>query len=147
MEAHMKRTQYTPNEKAKIVIEILQGEQSIAELSSIYGINPNMLNRWKREALEGLPQVFERSSLYYQPVKPSIRDLEYKAAIDRIYTKSPFFGSSRIALALSEEYGYTINRKAVQRHMREMGIEAIYPRPKTSTPNPRHTVYPYLLKG
>lgn len=45
MEAHMKRTQYTPNEKAKIVIEILQGEQSIAELSSIYGINPNMLNR------------------------------------------------------------------------------------------------------
>lgn len=147
MEAHMKRTQYTPNEKAKIVIEILQGEQSIAELSSIYGINPNMLNRWKREALEGLPQVFERSSLYYQPVKPSIRDLEYKAAIDRIYTKSSFFGSRRIALALSEEYGYTINRKAVQRHMREMGIEAIYPRPKTSTPNPRHTVYPYLLKG
>lgn len=80
-------------------------------------------------------------------MKPSIQDLEYKAAIDRIYTKSPFFGSSRIALALSEEYGYTINRKAVQRHMLEMGIEAIYPRPKTSTPNPRHTVYPYLLKG
>lgn len=58
----MKRTQYPPNEKAKIVIEIIQGNQSIAELSSIYGINPNMLNRWKREALEGLPQVFERSS-------------------------------------------------------------------------------------
>lgn len=66
-----------------------------------------------------------RSSLYYQPVKPSIQDLEYKTAIDRIYTKSPFFGSRRIALALSEEYGYTINRKAVQRHMLEMGIEAI----------------------
>ncbi|MCI7694303.1 MAG: integrase core domain-containing protein [Veillonella caviae] len=65
-----------------------------------------------------------RSSLYYQPVKPSIQDLEYKAAIDRIYTKSSFFGSGRIALALSEEYGYTINRKAVQRHMLEMGIEA-----------------------
>lgn len=58
----MKRTQYTPNEKAKIVVEILKGDQSIAELSSIYGINPNMLTRWKREALEGLPQIFERSS-------------------------------------------------------------------------------------
>lgn len=58
----MKRTQYTPNEKAKIVVEILKGDQSIAELSSTYGINPNMLTRWKREALEGLPQIFERSS-------------------------------------------------------------------------------------
>lgn len=85
--------------------------------------------------------------MYYEPVKPSLQDLEYKAAIDRIYTKSPFFGSRRMTLALSEEYGYNINRKAVQRHMREMDIEAIYPRPKTSTPNPRHTVYRYLLKG
>lgn len=164
----MKRTQYTPNEKVKIVIEILQGDQPTAELSSIYGINTNMLNRWKQEALEGLPQVFERSSkkikqeqsqqqalllavnrssLYYQPAKPSLQDLEYKAAIDRIYTKSLFFGSRRIALALSEEYGYSINRKTVQWHMQEMGIEAIYPRQKTSVPNHRHTVYPYLLKG
>lgn len=88
-----------------------------------------------------------RSSLYYEPVQPSTQDLEYKAAIDRIYTKFPFYGSRRIAMALSEEYGYPINRKAVQRHMREMGIEAIYPRQKTSTPNPRHQIYPYLLKG
>lgn len=106
------------------MIEILQGDQPTAELSSIYGINTNMLNRWKQEALEGLPQVFERSgkkikqeqsrqqalllavnrsSLYYQPAKPLLQDLEYKAAIDRIYTKSPFFGSCRIALALSEK--------------------------------------------
>lgn len=62
MAAHMKRTQYTPNGKAEIMIEVLHGDQSIAELSSIYGINHNMLNRWKREALEGLPQVFERFS-------------------------------------------------------------------------------------
>ena len=58
----MKRTQYTPNEKAKIVVEILQGDQTIGEISSIYGIHPNMLARWKREALDGLPKVFERSS-------------------------------------------------------------------------------------
>lgn len=50
----MKRTQYTPNEKAKIVVEILQGDQTIAEISSIYGIHSNMLARWKREANEWL---------------------------------------------------------------------------------------------
>ena len=50
----MIRTQYTPNEKAKIVVEILQGDQTIGEISSIYGIHPNMLARWKREANEWL---------------------------------------------------------------------------------------------
>jgi putative transposase len=43
--------------------------------------------------------------------------------------------------------GYKINRKRVQRLMRQMGLEAIYPRPKTSRPHPEHKVYPYLLRN
>jgi len=43
--------------------------------------------------------------------------------------------------------GYKINRKRVQRLMRLMGLEAIYPKPKTSRPHPAHTIYPYLLRG
>ena len=43
--------------------------------------------------------------------------------------------------------GYKINRKRVQRLMRLTGLEAIYPKPKTSRPHPEHKVYPYLLKG
>ena len=42
--------------------------------------------------------------------------------------------------------GYKINRKRVQRLMRLMGLEAIYPKPRTSRPHPEHKVYPYLLK-
>lgn len=42
--------------------------------------------------------------------------------------------------------GYQINSKRVQRLMRLMGLEAIYPKPKTSRPHPEHKVYPYLLK-
>ena len=41
----------------------------------------------------------------------------------------------------------TINRKRVQRLMRLMGLEAIYPKPKTSRPHPAHKIYPYLLRG
>lgn len=75
----MKRTQYTPNEKAKIVVEILQGDQSIAEISAQYGIHPNMLARWKRNALEGLPHVFERSS------KQIKLEQERQQEIDELY--------------------------------------------------------------
>ena len=43
--------------------------------------------------------------------------------------------------------GQTVNRKRVQRLMRTMGLRAIYRRPRTSKPGPRHKVYPYLLGG
>jgi putative transposase len=43
--------------------------------------------------------------------------------------------------------GCKVNRKRVQRLMRIMGIEAIYPKPKTSRPHPGHKVYPYLLRN
>ncbi len=42
--------------------------------------------------------------------------------------------------------GYHVNRKRIQRLMRLMGIEAIYPKPKRSTINSEHRIYPYLLR-
>jgi putative transposase len=43
--------------------------------------------------------------------------------------------------------GYAVNPKRVRRLLRLLGLEAIYPKPKTSTPAPGHRVYPYLLRG
>jgi len=43
--------------------------------------------------------------------------------------------------------GHPVNRKRVRRLMRMMGLEAIYPRPKTTVPGTEHKVYPYLLRG
>ena len=88
-----------------------------------------------------------RSTLYYRPAPPSERDLEVKKLIDRIYTDHPEFGYRRICAWLGRYHGIRINHKAVLRHMREMGIQAIYPRQDTSQPNPANPVYPYLLKG
>lgn len=65
--------------------------------------------------------------------------------IDQQYTRTPFFGSRRMATSL-RKLGYQINRKHVQRLMHKMGLEAIYPRPKTSQPHPQHRIYPYLLR-
>ncbi|MCU9602312.1 IS3 family transposase [Pallidibacillus thermolactis] len=87
-----------------------------------------------------------RSSLYYKPVGPSAEDVAIKHRIDEIYTKYPFYGSRRITALLNQE-GVNINRKRVQRHMREMGIQAVYPGPNLSKRNLQHRIYPYLLKG
>jgi len=67
--------------------------------------------------------------------------------IDEIWTSAPFYGSRKIAKELSRRNGTPVNRKRVRRLMRVMGIEAIYPKPKTSIPNHQHRVYPYLLTG
>lgn len=83
-----------------------------------------------------------RSSLYYKPVQPSPEEVAIKHRIDEIYTKFPFYGSRRITEKLKNE-GVNINRKRVQRHMREMGIQAIYPGPNLSKRNLQHRIYPY----
>ncbi len=88
-----------------------------------------------------------RSSLYYKPKSPDDADLAIKAAIDRIYTKQPEFGYRRITVWLKRHEDMSINHKATLRHMREMGIQAVYPRPNTSKPNPANKIYPYLLAG
>lgn len=87
-----------------------------------------------------------RSSLYYQPAGPTIEEVMIKHRIDELYTRYPFYGSRRIAVCLCRE-GMTVNRKAVQRHMREMGIAGIAPGPNTSKRRLDHRVYPYLLRG
>ena len=87
-----------------------------------------------------------RSSLYYQPVPVNDETLALMKAIDRVFTAYPFFGSRQIAAWLRRE-GIVAGRHRVRRLMRIMGLEAVYRRPRTSTPHPAHPVYPYLLRG
>ena len=56
-----KRNTYTPEYKAKIVIEILEGEQTISEIASREGINVNQLKNWKKEFLVKASVVFDDS--------------------------------------------------------------------------------------
>jgi len=87
-----------------------------------------------------------RSTVYYQPrTEVSEEDLKLMRRIDEMHMKRPFYGSRRIRDWLYEE-GHDINRKRVQRLMRQMGIAALYPRKNTSKPGKGHKIYPYLLK-
>jgi len=86
-----------------------------------------------------------RSGLYYEPAGESEADLRLMRLIDEQYLRTPFYGSRRMAAHLTAR-GEPVNRKRVQRLMRIMGLEAIYPRPRTTTSNPDHKIYPYLLR-
>ncbi len=89
-----------------------------------------------------------RSSVYYEPVVTPEREYRLLEAIDKIHTDKPFLGSRRVVDELAE-LELLANRKCVQRLMRVMGIEAIYPRPRTSRPGSGagHRVFPYRLAG
>jgi putative transposase len=82
--------------------------------------------------------------LYYQPAPPSPEELCLKRRIGELYTAYPFYGSRKITAVLRKER--VINRKTVQRHMREMGIAGICPGPNLSKRNMEHHVFPYLLR-
>jgi putative transposase len=84
--------------------------------------------------------------VYYRPAETPADDLRVMRQIDELYTARPFYGSRRMAAELARR-GEAVNRKRVQRLLRRMGLEAIYPKPRLSAPAPGHRVYPYLLRG
>jgi putative transposase len=88
-----------------------------------------------------------RASLYYKPAPISQEDIDLMNLIDEIYTKYPFYGARRIRKELGRKHKLSVNRKHIQRLMREMGIETIYPKKNTSKPNVQNRTYPYLLRN
>ena len=87
-----------------------------------------------------------RSTVYYQAKPVSAEDLNLMRRIDEMHLKRPFYGSRRIRDWLEDE-GHKVNRKRVQRLMRQMGIAALYPKACTSKPGKGHKIYPYLLRN
>jgi len=214
----VKRKTYSADFKAKLVLEVLEGEKTVNEIASGYGVIPLSLRNWKKQFLENMSLAFDKStvvkeykdeietlqyekdaiakklgetivekdflveklkslasskerrvlvdtelnislnrqcqllhisksSLYYTPTKPFSRegDLRVLDAINNIYSDFPSYGSRRIHAQLLRD-GHSIGKKFVKKAMKYMGIEALYPKPKTTTANKEHYKYPYLLK-
>ena len=53
-----KRKKYSPTEKAKIALEAIKGELTLAQITSKYGIHSTQVNAWKKRALAYLPDAF-----------------------------------------------------------------------------------------
>lgn len=88
-----------------------------------------------------------RSTWYYEPAQESAENLHLMRLIDEQYTQTPFYGWPRMTVYLREDQGWRVNHKRVQRLMQRMGLQAIYPKPRTTVPGTAHRIYPYLLRG
>jgi putative transposase len=85
-----------------------------------------------------------RSTYYYEPIPETEFNLFLMQEIDKLYLDNPSFGSRLMTASLNEK-GLLVNRKRISRLMKEMCIEAIYPKPKIRTTEPGYTKFPYLL--
>ncbi len=87
-----------------------------------------------------------RTGLYYEAEPETAENQRLMRLIDEQYTRTPFYGVRKMNWWLGEQ-GYVINPKRVRRLMRQMGLEAIYRKPRLSKPALGHRIYPYLLRG
>jgi putative transposase len=110
----------------KTLIEPPDGEFSLRRQCGLLGLN--------------------RASLYYQRAGEREENLRLMRLLDEQYTRTPYYGVLRMAAWL-RSLGHAVNPKRVRRLLRTMGLEAVYPKPGTSQPNPAHEVHPYLLRG
>ncbi len=105
-----------------------------------------MINKKSKLSISRQCQLLSinRSSFSYQPIlSPNeIEESILMQLIDEIYTRRPFLGSRRTKDELKDDQDLVVNRKKIQRLMRKMGIQAIYPKPRPSKPGKGHKIYP-----
>jgi putative transposase len=88
----------------------------------------------------------DRSGLYYQPVVIAPEEIALCHRLDELYTAHPHYGVRSMTAVLRRE-GQVINPKRVRRLLRQMGLLAVYQKPRLSLPGAGASVFPYLLRG
>lgn len=93
-----------------------------------------------------------RATFYRQPATESSLNRHLMRLIDEQYTRTPFYGYRKITahlrrLSRDDAAIPLVNHKRVAALMQKMGLQAVFPRPRTSTPAAGHKKYPYLLRG
>jgi len=87
-----------------------------------------------------------RSTLGYEPAPVDAEDLRIMRVLDELYLRDPCLGTRRLVTVLERDHALVVNRKRLQRLRRQMGLEAIWCKPRTSLPGAEPVIYPYLLR-
>ena len=77
-----KRKHFSTSQKAQIALEILKEEKTVNQIASEYGIHPNVLYRWKKQALENLPKLFEDENKGERD-----RQAEHERQVNELYSE------------------------------------------------------------
>lgn len=74
-----KRKVHSAEFKAKVALEAIRGESTLVEMASKFGVNVNQISKWKREALEGMSDIFSGNT--------TKRDDAYEKQIEKLHAK------------------------------------------------------------
>lgn len=91
------RKTYSTEFKVKVVLEAFKGQRTINEISSQYGIHPNQVNLWKKQAVESLPEVFSTRRVRVAAEEAALQDQLYqqigqlKVEVDWLKKKAGLF--------------------------------------------------------
>ena len=85
-----KRTNHSPSFKAKVALEALRGERTVSELAAKYEIHPTLVTKWKRQASEGLVEVFDGGGRHGQDTVHAAEVKELHAKIGQLTVEKDF---------------------------------------------------------
>ena len=85
-----KRKQYKPDFKARVALEALKGEQTVAELASRFGVHPTMIHQWKKALLDGAADIFQRGRAGVAPEADAAQFKNLHAKIGELTVANDF---------------------------------------------------------
>src|SRR5450756_895951 len=105
-----KRKHFSASQKAQIALEILKEEKPVSQIASENGVHPNVLYRWKKQALENLPKLFEDDN-------KSERDqqAEYERQVNQLYSE---IGRLTTQVELAQKKSGISEKGGANRHVR-----------------------------
>jgi transposase len=83
-----KRRSFTDQFKAKVALEALRGDKTIQEIAAKHQVHPNQVSAWKRQAVDGMADVFSRGGRASGPSEAEIKELHAK--IGRLAVETDF---------------------------------------------------------
>lgn len=88
------RKTYSAKFKSKVALEAIKGDLTIAELASKYGVNPNMITRWKKQAIDGMADTFSKRGQASRDASHDARIKELHAKIGELTVEKDFLSKA-----------------------------------------------------